>query len=123
MYFLAAIAFMWPYYSVEFRPRGDLAFVIAATAEARYALAEGQFPIRVPPHQLGGVRHPIFQYYGNFPYTVTGWLCRRGFSPNTAWCALSIVALATGAFFTHRLAYRFSRNYAASVLAGFVFLA
>src|SRR5436305_8662285 len=73
LYLVAATAFMWPYYSVEFRPRGDLVFVIDATIEARAALRERQFPIRVAPREWDGVRHPIFQFYGNFPYTVTGW--------------------------------------------------
>ena len=48
--------------------------------EAKNALAEGQFPLRVAPKQNDGSRYPIFQYYGNLPYTVGGLLHHVGFT-------------------------------------------
>src|SRR5438874_2629637 len=52
----------------------DLANHVSGIIEARNALAEGQFPIRVAPNQLNRERYPIFQFYGNLPYTVGGLL-------------------------------------------------
>src|SRR5262249_13866801 len=63
----------------------DLANHVSGIIEARNALAEGQFPIRVAPHQLNGQRYPIFQFYGNLSYTAGGLLYAAGMDPYRAW--------------------------------------
>lgn len=53
-------------------PAKDLLNHISGIVEAKNALLEGQFPIRVAPTALDGIKYPIFQFNGNFPYTLGG---------------------------------------------------
>lgn len=122
LYLLISIAILWPHRSAQFRPAADLEFAIALSVEAGNALREGQFPIRVAPRQHDGLRYPIFQYYGNFPYTVTGLLCLAGIDPYSAWKLVTLAALICGAYFTQRSAYLLSRRHLAAVIGGCVFL-
>src|SRR5258706_10090334 len=46
-------------------PAQDLADHVSGIIEARNALAEGQFPIRVAPNQNNRERYPVFQFHGN----------------------------------------------------------
>jgi hypothetical protein len=103
-------------------PAYDCANHTSGIIEARNALKEGQFPIRVAPHQLDGTRYPVFQYYGNFPYTAGGmiYLVTR-VSPYTAFRAVLFLGLLAGSYFTYRCSWRLSRRGAPSVLAGAVF--
>ena len=123
LYLLIALAILWPYRSAKFHPTGDLYIVVPGIVEARNALREGQFPIRVTPNQVGKMRYPFFQYYGNFPFTAGGLLCLvPGVNAYTAWKVVTLLALVCGAWFTHRLAYWTSHHWAASVLAGAAFI-
>jgi hypothetical protein len=122
IYAVLACVVLWPYRGRDFRGAGDLTGFIAGTVEARNALREGQFPIRVAPHQLDRARYPLFQYYANFPYTITGTLCRAGFDPYTSWKLAMLAVFTTGGTFVHLSAYRLTRNGAASLVAGATFL-
>ena len=103
-------------------PAFDCANHTSGIIEARNALKEGQFPIRVAPHQVDGTRYPVFQYYGNFPYTAGGLIyLLTGASPYTAFRAVLLLGLLTGSYFTYRCSWRFSRRWGPSVLAGAVF--
>jgi hypothetical protein len=101
----------------------DLANHVAGIVEAKNALAEGQFPIRVAPHQVGGTRYPIFQYYGNLPYTLGGLLYRRaGLGPYTAWKLIVWASLTAGGCFTYLCGRRLARRRLPAVLGGALFL-
>src|SRR5438128_611059 len=87
LYVLIAIAVMAPLGSraLPESAADDLANHVSGIIEAGNALREGQFPIRVAPHQNDNTRYPIFQFYGNLPYTVGGALyCTTKLSPYTA---------------------------------------
>jgi hypothetical protein len=101
----------------------DLANHVAGIVEAANALAEGQFPIRVAPHQCQGERYPTFQFYGNFPYTAGAVLCRHAhLSPYQAYKALLVLSLLAGAFFTYRCGVLLTGAATPSIVAGAVFV-
>jgi hypothetical protein len=123
LYLLIAMTILWPYRTHGYRPNGDLSVVMALTADASYALGEGQFPIRVPPHLEDGLRYPMYQYYGVFPYTMTGAVsCVFGIGPYVAWKWCTLFSFIVAGFFSLQLAYALARHYRASVLAGVVFM-
>ncbi|MGD1276702.1 MAG: hypothetical protein ABR964_05710 [Tepidisphaeraceae bacterium] len=123
LYVLIALGMLWPYRAAKFRPAGDLVWVMGGIVDAGKALREGQFPVRVAPSLNDGLRYPLFQYYGNFPYTAAGSLCALlGLDPYSAWKIVSLVILVAAGIFTQRLAYCLWRHYAASVVAGAIFL-
>lgn len=72
---LAAIsaALLSPYGSRESIPgQPDLANALGYVIQAGMALKEGQFPIRIAPVELDGMRYPGFQFYSPFTYTILG---------------------------------------------------
>jgi hypothetical protein len=101
----------------------DLANHVSGIIEARNALAEGQFPIRVAPKQHREQRYPIFQFYGNFPYTVGGllYLLTRQ-NPYVLWKQVVIGFLVVGGFFTYRCGRVLTRQALPSIVAGALFL-
>lgn len=111
-------------------PADDAAVHISGVIEARNALAEGQFPIRVAPNHDGGyggtaignVRVPLFQFYGNFPYTAGGLLYAAGFDPYTAWKLVQFGSLAVGGFYVYLAAWRATRRPRVAALAGLAFM-
>lgn len=125
LYGLLAAAVMLPFHSGRFRHAGDLVAHVAGVVEAGHALAEGQFPVRVAPTQNGGMRYPILQYYGNFPYTACAAfdLLVPGVNPYGAWKIFTFVMLVAGGFFTYRSALSLTRRPLASAVAGAVFVA
>lgn len=45
---------------------------VAPIIQAKKALEEGTFPIRVAPWQHNGWRYPVFQFYSQLPHIVGG---------------------------------------------------
>jgi hypothetical protein len=91
--------------------------------EARNALKEGQFPIRVAPTLHGGIRYPLFQFYGQLPYLVPALPHLFGLDPWWA-CRLTLLGgLTLGAFFAYRCAWLLTGAYYPSLAAGTFFLA
>lgn len=123
LYSLISLGLLWPYRFSAVRWTGDMKTVLALVIEARRALAEGQFPIRVAPDLQNGTCYPQFQYYGNFPYTVTGAVCALcGNDPYLAWKSVTFASLILGGWFLRKLAYALDRNDPAATMAGAVFL-
>jgi hypothetical protein len=123
LYLLIALWILWPYRLTPMRRSGDFGNVIAGIVEAANAMEERQFPIRVAPNLNSGLRYPLFQYYGNFPYSVTGAIrAVFGADPYTAWKIVTLASLVLGAHFVRRLAYVLSHNHTAALVAGAVFL-
>jgi hypothetical protein len=97
---------------------------IAAVIDAKKALAEGQFPLRVAPSELLGWRYPYYQFYSPSTYTFTAlvyqWLTPS--NPMTAvkftlWCALIL-----GGIYMQRLSYWLVKSRPAAILAAVVYL-
>jgi hypothetical protein len=103
-------------------PAQDLANHVSGIIEAARALRERQFPIRVAPGQVGGARYPVFQFYGNFPYTVAGLLHRLHMDPYRAFKVVVLLSLVAGAFATYRCGRLLVRRHAPAAVAGAVFL-
>jgi hypothetical protein len=123
-YGLLAVVVMSPLAAQEMPATGamDLGNHVSGVIEAGNALAEGQFPIRVAPNQVDKGRYPIFQFYGNLPYTFGGILYQAGVDPYEAWKLVVWAALVVGAFFLYRCARRLTRQFWPAVVAGAVFL-
>jgi hypothetical protein len=122
LYLLIGLGLMFPYRSSRVRPVGDLPVVMAITMQAERALLEGQFPIRVAPTAHSGHRYPVFQFYGNLPYTVAGALSVVTRDPYTAWRITSLISLILAGYFTMQLSRWLSGNQRVATVAGAVFL-
>jgi 6-pyruvoyl-tetrahydropterin synthase related domain len=101
----------------------DLVPHVNASWQARLALEEGQFPLRVAPLEREGRRYPQFQLYGQLPYTAAAVL--QVFllpdSPEAPYVALKIVIWASlviaGASLFRLARYLGARDAAALVAA------
>jgi hypothetical protein len=121
-----AAAVLWPFRGRDVKFAGDLHPVVNGIAEARNALAAGQFPLRIAPNQWDGAGYPFFQYYGNFPYTLAGALdLLPGIDAYTAWKILTFTALVAAGIFTSRCAMLLTgrRHRTGAIIAGAAFIA
>lgn len=105
----------------------DLSVHCSGIIEAYNALAEGQFPVRVAPSHggghggtdFGGIRYPLFQFYGQLPYTAAGLLCLLfGADAFTAWKLVQLAALTLGGWYAYRCGATATRRPRASLVAG-----
>jgi hypothetical protein len=104
-------------------PAWDLITHVVGIVEARNALAEGQFPVRVAPQQLDGRRFPLFQFYGNFPYTLGALIDSvPGVSAYGAWKTVVALSVAAGGFYAYRCGLQLTRQAWAGLTAGAVFV-
>ncbi len=102
----------------------DYANHVANVIEAKMALAEGQFPLRIAPMELSGWRYPNFQFYSPTTYTFAG-IVYRWLTPNNPIIAVKFtmwLALVMGGLFMQRLAYWLTKSRPAALLAGIVYL-
>jgi hypothetical protein len=120
-----AIALLAPMASNERLPSApDHANHTAAIVQARMALEEGQFPLRVAPWQHFGWRYPLFQFYSPVPYTVAG-LVHKWIAPQNPFVAYKITlwgAFLLGGFSMYLAAHLLTRSRAASMLAGVIYM-
>ncbi len=118
---IIAIAFMSPMASqrVIFSVNDHLSH-IGYIVQARMALEEGQFPIRVAPLEAYGMRYAGFQFYSQLPYTLGG-IIYKFITPQNPYSAYKIMlwlALWMGGLFIYRLGLSLTRSQVAAVLAG-----
>lgn len=97
---------------------------ITAIVQAKMALAEGQFPLRVMPLQYDGLRYPYFQFYSPTSHLIAAFVYRWLTPSNpylaykfTIWCAL-----VCGGIYMYRLAFWLVNSFAAALLASVVYL-
>ena len=103
---------------------GDYANHLAAIVQAKLALLEGQFPLRVAPSEQMGWRYPLYQFYSPSTYTFAG-LIHLLLTPSnpliaykmTIWCALVI-----GGWYMYSLAYWFVKSTPAAILASVAYI-
>src|SRR3712207_4005526 len=75
LYGVIAVGLLAPSASNEVIPSAaDIPPHIGTIVQARMALEEGQFPIRVASWQHHGWRYPVWQFYSPLPYTITALL-------------------------------------------------
>ncbi|MBJ7898713.1 MAG: hypothetical protein GC158_02065 [Cyanobacteria bacterium RI_101] len=92
--------------------------------QAKLALEEGQFPLRVAPLENNGWRYPSFQFYSQFPYTVAG-LIYKFITPDNPYSAYRLVlwgSLTLGGLFISRLALALSASPVAALLSGVAYM-
>src|SRR3990167_5124803 len=125
---LFAISILTPIGSIfstyENLPKNDFRDHVAATIQAKMAIDEGQFPIRVTPYQHEGLRYAEFQFYGVLPYTLSGYIYKilthsHSVILNNPFNTLKLIlwtALTICGFY----AYRFSRLFTESDVIAFL---
>lgn len=122
-YSFVALALLAPIASNTFIPGlADYVNHLAGIIEAKSALAEGQFPVRVAPDW--GWRYPYFQFYSSTSYTFAA-LIYQWITPNNALLAYKItawLALTLGGIYMYRLIYWFVKSTHAALLASLVYL-
>ena len=119
---LLLFAFFGALYVVP--PQGsDRVLHLSGIIEASGALREGQFPPRVAPRFAGGMRYPVFQFYGSLPYTLAGALSLLpGIDAYDAWKLVTFLAVTGAGFYAYRCSLVLTRQAWASGVAGVVFV-
>ena len=124
-YAIIAVAFLSPLASDKVVPgEYDFGAHINLITQAKKALDEGQFPIRVAPGMNWGYRYPIFQFYSPFPYTIAG-LIYKFITPDNAFIAfrfMELLALFISGIFIFRICYLLTDSIKPSFLSGIVYM-
>jgi hypothetical protein len=97
---------------------------IGYIVQAKMALEEGQFPLRVAPLENYGFRYPGFQFYSQIPY-LGGAIIYKFLTPINPYTAYKILlwsSLWLGGIFIYRLSFFFSRSQIASILGGVAYM-
>lgn len=97
---------------------------LAYIAQAKIALHEGQFPLRVLPLEQDGWRYPGFLFYSSSAYTIAG-LIYTWLTPSNPFVAYKItiwLAFVAGGIYMYRLAYWLVKNRIAAILASIAYL-
>ncbi len=126
LFSVIAIALMAPMASSEvIFSINDHTSHIGYIVQARLALEEGQFPLRVAPLENSGFRYPGFQFYSQLPYTLGGVIYKfiTPQNPYEAYKLMLWASLVLGGFFIFRLSLKLTRSPVASVLAGVAYMA
>jgi hypothetical protein len=125
LYAALAEGLLGPLASEKFLPLGgDFKPHLGCTVQARLALEEGQFPLRVAPWEHGGLRYPQFQFYGQGFHTLSG-LAYRFLTPHSPLAACKLVLwvfLVLAGYFTFRLGTWLTHSRPAGVVAGAIYL-
>jgi uncharacterized membrane protein (UPF0136 family) len=125
LYVILAIGLLGPLASDTILPRAvDHANHTAFIVEARHALEEGQFPLRVAPFAQFSLRYPLFQFYSQTPYVLAGAI-HKYLTPDNPWLALKVSYLAglcLAGFFVFKAGQLLGFDRATSVLTGVVYI-
>lgn len=122
-YAFVATALIAPIASNHFIPGlADYMNHLAGIIEAKLALAEGQFPIRVAPDWSG--RYPYFQFYSPSSYTFAA-IIYQYLTPNNPLFAFKLTmlfALTLGGVYMYRVIFWFVQSKHAAILGSLVYL-
>jgi uncharacterized membrane protein len=112
-----------PIASNHFLPSApDYANHVALIIQAKMAILEGQFPIRVTPWQFNGWRYPCFQFYSPLVYTFAGLVYCIISNPYVAFKITIWLASTVAGIYTYRSARLLSCSHGASLLAGVAYM-
>jgi hypothetical protein len=122
---LVAMAVLEPMASNTLMPNlGDMVNHIVGIIQAKMALSEGQFPLRVAPVEMAGWRYPFYQFYSPTSYTFAAliykWLIPS--NPYVAYKATIWLAMFIGGIYMYRLANWLTQSAIAATLAAIVYL-
>lgn len=125
LYGVIAIGLMGPMASSEvIFPYPDPQSHIGYVHQARLALEEGQFPLRVAPVENHGWRYPGFQFYSQVPY-LFGALLYKFITPSNPYDAYKLVIWTSslvGAFYIYRLSLWLIYSQTGAILAGISYI-
>jgi hypothetical protein len=127
LYALLAIAFMSPIASnttlSKYRESEEYHY-IQMISQAKKALDEGQFPLRVSPDRWFGWRFPLYQFYCPGTYMLAGYVQKWFFPENTlvTFKVVMVLAMVIGGFYAYKLSHYLSRSRNASIVAGGMFV-
>ena len=97
---------------------------IGIIVQARQAMEEGQFPLRIAPYEHAGFRYPLFQFYSPLVYTAGGaiyqWITPD--NPFAAYKILLWLALVMGGFSLYRTASFLTGSRPAALVAGAMYM-
>lgn len=124
-YLIISIAFLSPLASDRLVPgEWDFRYHISNIVQARKALEEGQFPIRIAPDMNLGYRYPLFQFYSPLPYTVAGFMFKY-YTPDNAFLVyrvMVLLAMIISGVYIFRISYHFTKSIRASFLSGIIYI-
>lgn len=122
---LLAASLLAPIASNQYLPKNvDFANHAALITQAKMALDEGQFPIRVAPWQHQGWRNPYFQFYAATPYML-GAVIYKWFSPSNPYVVYKIMswlAIFLAGIYMFRLIHWLTKSKPVSVLTSVVYM-
>ncbi len=122
---LLSLSLLSPIASNEYLPISpDFSNHIVNIVEAKQALEEGQFPVRVAPSLYEGWRYPYYQFYSPFTYTVAG-VIYKFLTPSNPFLAFKIILwffLVVGGFYVFRLTKEFVLSDGVALLTSIIFL-
>jgi hypothetical protein len=125
IYGLMAIGLLAPMASNTVVPQpSDHANHTATIVQARMALEQGQFPLRVAPWEHYGWQYPEFQFYSPFPYTV-GAMVYKWVTPDNPFLAYKLLlwaSLLLAGYGTYLTALLLTRSRHAAFLAGVLYM-
>lgn len=100
----------------------DFANHTGAVVQAKQAIREGQFPLRVAPWQFNQLRYPLYQFYANSPYTIAGFVNYLGVNPFASLKITLWLALMLGGIYMYRMAFLLCRSSVVALFAGVVYI-
>ncbi|BDA40229.1 6-pyruvoyl-tetrahydropterin synthase-related protein [Candidatus Atelocyanobacterium thalassae] len=125
LYGVIALSLMAPMASSTIIPSiNDTPSHISYIVQARDAINEGQFPLRIAPLEDNGWRYPGFQFYSQLPYFIGGWFYKL-LTPNNPYDAYKlviIISLTMGGLYVYFLSLKLTRSRIASILSGVAYM-
>ncbi|MDR3478101.1 MAG: 6-pyruvoyl-tetrahydropterin synthase-related protein [Gammaproteobacteria bacterium] len=122
---LVAMSVLEPMASNTLMPNlGDMVNHIVGIIQAKIALSEGQFPLRVAPVELSGWRYPFYQFYSPSSYTLAAFIY-KWFTPSNPYVAYKAtiwLAMFIGGIYMYRLASWLTQSTIAATLAAIAYL-
>jgi hypothetical protein len=117
-----AIAVTAPWACSDYVGPGDLKVYISNISEAKLALMQHQFPVRVSPSMVDGMGYPFLQFYSPFLFSLEGLLNFIIENPFQVGKMIIWIALTLGGFYMYRLCNWFTGSPAASLLAAVCYI-
>lgn len=103
--------------------RTEFVVHMGGIVQAKMALDEGQFPLRICPWDANGIRSPEFQFYSPFPYTLGGSLFKWVISnPYVVLKLLLWGSLFIAGIYTFRLTHMVTNCFSASLISSVAYL-
>ncbi len=120
---LISLAVMAPIASNTLIPSShDFMNHLGAIAQAKMALLEGQFPLRIAPFEHAHMRYPLYQFSSPTSYAFAGLIYAGCHNPLIAYKFTIWFASVIGAIYLYRLAYHFVGSRYSAGLASVVYL-